>query len=262
MGENIYFWAGDKANEFEKVSALNFAVGIKSDSRKGKAQIHYPRDMGGKTEANFWAALGGMTEVKAGEADEETKEVTNDRLVYNFYHVSDATGKMKVEVIEERPLRKEMLDSNDSYILEMYDKVYVWQGKGATLEEKKFGIAIANKHKEIRKKPKGTTVTRVPEGCEDIIWKSFFEGYYANDKEDFGKGKAGIDMSTSANQNISKITNQHLKAAAIIKDKLGKIVSQKTYVLSNSDLRTPQEIGVEENGIFFSENIYVVDIVG
>jgi hypothetical protein len=69
-------------------------------------------------------------------------------------------------------------------------------------------------------------------------------------------------MSTSANQNISKITNQHLKAAAIIKDKLGKILSLKTYVLSNSDLRTPQEIGVEENGIFFSENIYVVDIVG
>jgi len=25
--------------------------------------------MGGETEANFWAALGGRTEVKAGEAD-------------------------------------------------------------------------------------------------------------------------------------------------------------------------------------------------
>lgn len=62
--------------------------------------------MGGETEENFWAALGGKTEVMAGEADEETKEVTNDRLVYNFYHVSDATGKMKVDVIEERPLRK------------------------------------------------------------------------------------------------------------------------------------------------------------
>lgn len=33
---------------------------------------------------------------------------------------------MTVDKIEERPLRKEMLDSNDSYILEMYDKVYVW----------------------------------------------------------------------------------------------------------------------------------------
>lgn len=146
-GNDIYFWAGDQANEFEKVAALNFAVGIKNDARKGKAVLHYPRDMGGQTEQDFWDALGGQTEVKAGVADEEVKEETNERLIYNFYHVSDATGTMKVEKIEERPLRKDMLDTNDSYILEMYDKVYVWQGKHANLEEKKYGMAIANKHK-------------------------------------------------------------------------------------------------------------------
>jgi hypothetical protein len=62
-GMNIYFWAGDMANEFEKVSALNFAVGIKNDARKGKATLHYPRDMGGATEEDFWTALGGKTAV-------------------------------------------------------------------------------------------------------------------------------------------------------------------------------------------------------
>ena len=54
------------------------------------------------------------------------KDETNERLIYNFYHVSDASGTMTVDKIEERPLTKSMLKSDDSYILEMYDKVYVW----------------------------------------------------------------------------------------------------------------------------------------
>jgi len=261
-GMNIYFWAGDNANEQEKVSALNFAIGIKNDARKGKATLHYPRDMGGETEEDFWAALGGRTEVKAGSADEEVKEETNDRLKYNFYKVSDATGEMKVTEIEERPLKQSMLDTHDSFILEMYDKVYVWQGKLATLDEKKYGMAIANKHKISQNKPKGTSISRIPEGVEDAIFKSFFEGFYENAKCDYGMDKDGIDMTTTASQDISKITNQHAKAASLIKQSLGNLKSFRTYMLTVDDLKTPVEIGEDEKGIFFSENVYVVDIQG
>ena len=167
---------------------------------------------------------------------------------------------MTVDKIEERPLRKDMLDSNDTYILEMYDKVYVWQGKGANIEEKKYGMAIANKHKIDMKKPKGTSVTRIPEGVEDQIWKSFFEGYYQNASCDYGMNKEGLDLTTTASQDISKITNQHIKAASMIKDKLGNVKSQKTYMLPMDDLKTYVEVGSDEAGIFFNENVYVVDI--
>lgn len=49
---------------------------------------------------------------------------------------------------------------------------------------------------------------------------SFFEGFYENDKCDFGMDK-GLDLTTSANQDISKIANQHLTAAKLMMDKLG-----------------------------------------
>ncbi len=39
-------------------------------------------------------------------------------------------------------------------------------------------MTLAAKYKAEWKKPVGTTVTRLPEGTEDAIWMSFFEGYY------------------------------------------------------------------------------------
>ncbi len=35
--------------------------------------IHYPRDMGGETEATFWSLLGGKTDVAQAKPDEELK---------------------------------------------------------------------------------------------------------------------------------------------------------------------------------------------
>lgn len=75
-------------------------------------------------------------------------------------------------------MKKSMLESSDSYILEMYDKVYVWQGKHSSVNEKRAGMTLAAKYKAEWKKPVGTTVTRLPEGTEDALWMSFFEGYY------------------------------------------------------------------------------------
>jgi hypothetical protein len=46
----------------------------------------------------------------------------------------------------------------------------------------------------------------------------------------------------------------------MIKDKLGNVKSQKTYMLPMDDLRTYVEVGSDEAGIFFNENVYVVDI--
>ena len=90
-----------------------------------------------------------------------------------------------------------MLSSGDSYILELYDVVYVWQGKNSSIEEKRAGITLANKYKEEWKKPK--------------------------DK--------GLDLTTTAKQDISKIANQHQKAAKLLLDKLGQDFKVTVYHL-------------------------------
>jgi len=57
--------------------------------------------------------------------------------------------------------------------------------------------------------PKGTNITRLPEGVEDSQFGSFFEGFYENTDKEFARGK-DLDLSTTANQDISKLANVHL----------------------------------------------------
>ena len=90
-----------------------------------------------------------------------------------------------------------MLETSDTYILELYDKVYVWQGHKSSIMEKRAGMTLAAKYKVEWKKPAGTSITRLPEGTEDGLFMSFFEGYYENDKCDFGMDK-GLDLKTTA----------------------------------------------------------------
>jgi len=171
--------------------------------------------------------------------------------------LSDATGTVKVDQVKERPLLKSMLNS-DSYILELYDVVYVWQGKNASIEEKRSGMTLANKYKNEWKKPKGTRISRIPEGTEDSLFISYFEGYYQNAVEDFGKDK-GMDTSTTAKQDISKITNQHQKAAKLMLDQLGKDYTVTVYQLE--DLKKPVKIeDPREHGKFFAESVYAIDV--
>lgn len=76
--------------------------------------------------------------------DEGVQEGNNDAdLSYYLYRVSNATGQLQIEEIQERPLRKDHLDTNDTFILELSNKIYVWIGKGSNLEEKKNGMLTA-----------------------------------------------------------------------------------------------------------------------
>jgi len=55
---------------------------------------------------------------------------------YALYHISDASGSVVTTEITERPLRRDHLSTNDSYILELFDQVYVWIGRRASQREK------------------------------------------------------------------------------------------------------------------------------
>ena len=118
--------------------------------------------MGGETEENFWKALGGKpASISPAEPDEESKG-EEDQTKYRLWRVSDMTGSIKVDEIKERPLRQSMLDTKESFILELYNVVYVWQGHDANIQEKRCGVTLANKYTKEWKKPKGTQISRIP----------------------------------------------------------------------------------------------------
>jgi len=85
---------------------------------------------------------------------------------------------METTEVTDRPLKREHLIDSDSYLLELYDQIYVWQGKDASTKEKYAGMKIAKDFAKKHNKPQGTKISRVPALTEDAIFKSFFTGFY------------------------------------------------------------------------------------
>ena len=104
-----------------------------------------------------------------------------------MFRVSNASGHLEVTEITERPLRKDHLDTNDTFLLELPKKIYVWIGKNSNLEEKKNGMKTAKDFIEQKGKAKNTQISRLPEFGEDVHFKSFFNGFYPCIKQDFGQ---------------------------------------------------------------------------
>lgn len=68
-----------------------------------------------------------------------------------------ATGKIK----------RDMLKSDDVFILNTGSEVYVWIGKGATALEKKSGMNYAMQYLGAKKLPPTTRIARILEGGEN-----------------------------------------------------------------------------------------------
>lgn len=206
LGMKLYFWPGLECNVNEKVKGMEVLINIKNTERGGHPIHYYPRE-DPQAEEEFWAELGGKPDqINPAIPDEGVQEGSSGDLQYSLFKVSNETGSLEVTEITERPLRKDHLDTNDTFILELPDKIYVWVGKGSNLEEKKNGMKIAKDFIEQKGKPKNTKITRLPEFGEDVHFKSFFNGFYPCISQDYGKFK-NLDTNT-ASYDIEKMANK------------------------------------------------------
>jgi len=114
-----------------------------------------------------------------------------------------------------------MLDTNDTFVLELSKQIYIWIGRGANAEEKKNALAIGKSFVKAHNKAKGCRVTRIVEKAEDTLFKSFFEGFYPVPEFDAGIAK-GFDKNVTANQDISKVANKKRAAVDKLLEKIGK----------------------------------------
>ena len=259
LGLQLYTWFGSEANMFEKAKCGEIAQAIKQNDRKMKAKLDFVQEM--EDQSAFWEALGGRpASIKPATPDEPPAGTEEERLMYKLWHVSDDSGAIVTTEVTERPLTRAHLNDSDSYILELYDQVYIWQGAQSSAKEKYAGMKIAKDFVKSNNKPAGTKVSRIPQGTEDATFKSFFDGFYAHLKEDFGTG--ALANSTAANQDMSAVAAQQVKAKELMFDKLGPLdqVTKKVYFVE-SDYHTLTEItDPRESGKFFAESCYVIHL--
>jgi hypothetical protein len=127
LDTKLFIWNGAECSNHERNKAKDMANGIRADERQMNATVHYPQTEPGEIEEAFWAALGGKpAKINPAVPDDVPQASESDFMMCKLFHLSDATGKVELNEVTERPLKRSHLDDNDTYILELYNQVYVW----------------------------------------------------------------------------------------------------------------------------------------
>jgi hypothetical protein len=238
------------------MKGLEVATNIYKSERHCQVEIVHPRDHE-DIEAEFWELLGGKPDV-INPPTSDVIDDDDDATYYQFYkvYINDA-GKTKCKEITERPLTREMLDTNFTYILELRKQVSIWIGKEASGEDKKNALLVGKGFLKAKNKPKGTRVIRIVENAEDVHFKSFFNNFYPILQYNHGDA-AGLDMSIEQKQCMEKLAKQERGAAEKLFQKLGKHTVKVYLCKDDENVELPQE----EHGHFFGDEVYCIDVQG
>jgi len=180
-GLDLYLWVGQNANKQERAKSAYAVTSIRNNERNGQANFHYPRD-NAEDEKLFWALLGGKPEKIRFEDDKKDEDI--DMVIMSkeihLFEVSNAGGAMAEKEIVERPLLKEMLKSEETYVLVLERDVYVWCGRKSNTEEKENALKMANDYADKFNKKHGLRCVKVNEGMEDIVFKMNFSNWQSS----------------------------------------------------------------------------------
>lgn len=171
---DIFQFNGKDASRLEKQKAMEVSQKIRDTdhNKECRAKITII-EQGQDDETAFWAKFGVPKPAqlaKATDDDEHEKQIAAN---IKLFHLSDSSGKMQVQEITERPLKKEMLLVDDAFLLSTGTTLFVWIGKGASQTEKlhsmKYAVEFLNKNGM----PNSTPVQRVTMGSEKQDFKQY-----------------------------------------------------------------------------------------
>ena len=138
-GMKIYLWVGAKSTVDEKFLAAASAV-ISDQSRKGKADID--RIEGGNEPEGFKALFDDFQ-----LTDEDTEGIlkkvhmeTHEHKLWRVHREGDDTYFAEVK------LDRNSLKSDDVFLLDAWDDIWVWRGKDASAHEKFDATILARKY--------------------------------------------------------------------------------------------------------------------
>jgi advillin len=176
LGLQLFQFNGSKANRMEKAKGLEFVRKLNNDARGGRATVTII-DEDPKNET-FWRTLGGYIDVKKVGGDDEDHDKLSKKST-TVLRLSDTTGQLKVDNVTPSSgiLTKEILKSDDVFIIDTGASLFVWVGKGANDAERKNAIPSATKYLENCGRSLHIPISRVVESGEPPVFKALFKAW-------------------------------------------------------------------------------------
>jgi len=130
MGAKIICYNGPKSNLFEKTKASQYARELES-GRNGRSRV--------ETRETISDLLPDAN-VHPKELAKYTK--ADDKLL----RLSDASGQMKLDVVDTVDLKKGLLNTNDIFFVDNGAELYIWCGKASSVDERMQCMVRATKY--------------------------------------------------------------------------------------------------------------------
>jgi len=172
MGLTVYQFNGAKSAGAERMKAGQVVRAI-DDERGSKVEIKVGEE--GSEDADFdifWNTLGGKGAIKTAEEGGSDKA---QQVVKRLYQLSDATGQLVFTQVAEGPaVKRNLLKSQDVFILDDGGQIWAWVGKGSSAQEKSKALAYADLYLKHYNRPPLTPIARVLEGGENEQFEASF----------------------------------------------------------------------------------------
>eukprot|EP01083_Nonionella_stella_P076006 206899_1 len=168
-GLQLFQWNGPESGPFEKHKAGDIMDAIESE-RQGRTTNLVLDGM--EENADFWGELGEMKEVKTaaeGGNDEDVK--TDKKHVDKLFRVKEDNDELTVSEVASGTMAMSSLDTDDVFVVDKRDLLYVWVGKDATFSEKRMGMKYATDFLAKNARPMHTPIIRVMESAEPTSFK-------------------------------------------------------------------------------------------
>lgn len=214
-GPTVYLWVGEKSSRMERIKAIGMANSVRDQDHAGKSKIIILDETSTAGEQQqFFEELGSGSpdEVKPSDAGGDDTDFDQQAQVsISLVKISDASGELQVEKIGERPLKQEMLNSEDCFVLDCGRNagLFVWTGKKSTKEEKVNSMKLAMDYLKRNNYPNHTQVKRVVDGGEPPLFKQYFS-FWKEPEDQRGLGRIYTkEQTASADDDTFDVRSLH-----------------------------------------------------
>jgi len=162
-GLRIYQFNGETANKDEKFRATQYVNQMRND-RMGKPRLDILDEKSISQKHPMFRKL------KDGSSKEKEEGPSNTP---GMWRVSDSMGRLEMKEVMLGEIDRSKLDSHDVYLVECGNGLFVWIGKGASIDERKNCFGYAHKHLQEQPDP-FVSVTVISEGQQSAEFDAIF----------------------------------------------------------------------------------------
>jgi len=137
-GTTVWQFNGNNASPFEKARSMEFLQNIESE-RSGKTKGETVDEHSISEAHQFYSYL------EDDEDDDETEDVELPGEK-KLFCVSDDAGNIKCSEVKSGEISKDDFKSDDVYLFDSTEQIFVWIGSNASPDEKKNGMGYAHDH--------------------------------------------------------------------------------------------------------------------